>query len=145
MTGPVCGSFCGGCRPERRSRPKRHVGYTRLLKTLPGAGEILGAIIWLEAGEVKRFAPLRTWPAYAGLIRTVHSSNGKTWMGHTLTARLAMFLAVQGHPASPAGTVQEAPGKRARMNSDLGPHEQNHAKLISPRLNMMPPRQPEFR
>ena len=31
------------------------LGYVRLLKTLPGVGEILGATIYLEIGEVRRF------------------------------------------------------------------------------------------
>jgi transposase len=59
------------------------IGYTRLLKTLPGVGEILGATIYLEIGDVKRFPTAAHLASYAGLVPTVYASGGKTWMGHT--------------------------------------------------------------
>lgn len=57
------------------------LGWVRLLKTLPGVGDILGATIWLEIGDVNRFAHADRLAAYAGLTPTVSSSGGKRTMG----------------------------------------------------------------
>jgi transposase len=59
------------------------VGWVRLLKTMPGVGEILGATIHLEIGDVRRFPTPAHLAAYAGLVPTVHSSGGKTHFGRT--------------------------------------------------------------
>lgn len=59
------------------------VGWVRLLKTMPGVGDILGATIYLEIGDVKRFATAAHLAAYAGLVPSVHSSGGKTHLGPT--------------------------------------------------------------
>ena len=59
------------------------VGWVRMLKTLPGVGDILGATIHLEIGEVGRFPTGAHLAAYAGLVPTVHSSGGKTYYGPT--------------------------------------------------------------
>lgn len=59
------------------------LGYVRLLKTLPGVGEILSATIYLEIGEVKRFASPPQLASYAGLTPTVHASGGKLRLGPT--------------------------------------------------------------
>jgi len=59
------------------------LGYVRLLKTLPGVGSILSATIYLEIGEVERFASAEHLASYAGLTPTVHASGGKTRMGPT--------------------------------------------------------------
>jgi transposase len=59
------------------------LGWVRLLKTLPGVGEILGATIHLEIGDVKRFPTAAHLAAYAGLVPSVHSSGGKTHYGPT--------------------------------------------------------------
>ena len=59
------------------------VGYVRLLKSMPGVGEILAATIWLEIGEVSRFATAERLAAYAGLTPTVHASGGKVHLGRT--------------------------------------------------------------
>lgn len=69
---------------ERRIRERiGSIGYTRLLKTLPGVGEILGATLYLEIGDAQRFPTAAHLASYAGLVPTVHASGGKTWMGHT--------------------------------------------------------------
>jgi transposase len=57
------------------------VEWVRLLKTLPGVGNILGATIYLEIGEVSRFPTAAHIAAYAGLVPTVHASGGKTHYG----------------------------------------------------------------
>lgn len=59
------------------------VGWVRLLKTLPGVADILGATIYLEIGDVGRFPSAAHLAAYAGLVPTVHSSGGKTHYGPT--------------------------------------------------------------
>jgi transposase len=59
------------------------LGYVRLLKTMPGVGEILGATIYLEIGDVNRFPSPEHLASYAGLTPTVHSSGGKTRLGRT--------------------------------------------------------------
>lgn len=59
------------------------LGWVRLLKTIPGIGEILGATIFLEIGEVDRFPTAAHLAAYAGLTPSVHSSGGKTYLGPT--------------------------------------------------------------
>ena len=57
------------------------IGYVRLLKTMSGVGEILAATIWLEIGDVSRFAAAERLAAYPGLTPTVHGSGGKTHLG----------------------------------------------------------------
>jgi transposase len=59
------------------------LGWVRLLKTLPGVGTILGSTIYLEIGEVSRFADAAHLASYAGLVPTVHASGGKSWHGPT--------------------------------------------------------------
>lgn len=57
----------------------------RLLKSLPGVGEILSATIYLEIGEVRRFPNAEHLASYAGLTPTVQASGGKTRLGRTST------------------------------------------------------------
>jgi len=57
------------------------LGYVRLLRSLPGVGEILSAAIYLEIGEVRRFGCAAQLASYAGLTPSVHASGGKTRMG----------------------------------------------------------------
>ena len=59
------------------------IGWVRLLKSLPGVGEILGATIHLEIGDVNRFATAAHLASYAGLVPTVHASGGKFYAGPT--------------------------------------------------------------
>jgi transposase len=68
---------------ERIQKRIGRIGWVRMLKTLPGVGEILGATIYLEIGDVKRFPTSGHLASYAGLLPTVHSSGGKTWHGPT--------------------------------------------------------------
>lgn len=53
----------------------------QLLRTLPGVGRILSAVIALEIGDVKRFPSAGHLASYAGATPRVHSSGGKTHYG----------------------------------------------------------------
>lgn len=59
------------------------LGWVRLLKSIPGVGEILGATIYLEIGDVERFPTPEHLASYGGLVPTVHASGGKSWHGPT--------------------------------------------------------------
>jgi transposase len=59
------------------------LGWVRLLKTLPGVGGILSATIFLEIGDVGRFASPAHLASYAGLTPTVEASGGKVRLGRT--------------------------------------------------------------
>jgi len=59
------------------------LGYVRLLKSLPGVGDILSAAIYLEVGAVDRFPVAARLASYSGLTPTVHESGGKRRMGPT--------------------------------------------------------------
>lgn len=72
-----------GALEERIRERIATLGWVRLLKTLPGVGTILGATIYLEIGEVGRFATPEKLASYAGLVPTVHASGGKMWQGPT--------------------------------------------------------------
>jgi transposase len=49
----------------------------RLLKTVPGIGEVLATMIMLEAGTVTRFAQVGNFSSYCRCVDSVHESNGK--------------------------------------------------------------------
>src|SRR6266850_1015098 len=55
-----------------------------LVRTLPGIGKTLGAIIALEIGSVERFPNAAKLSSYAGLVPTTYSSGGKTFHGGLL-------------------------------------------------------------
>lgn len=67
---------------ERIGASVGRLGWVRRLRTLPGVGEILGPTIYLEIGEIARFATPGNLAAYAGLVPSVHSSGGHTRLGH---------------------------------------------------------------
>jgi transposase len=48
-----------------------------LLKTLPGVGKILSAVIALEIGDISRFATAQNLASYAGLVPAARESAGK--------------------------------------------------------------------
>jgi len=56
------------------------VGWVRLLNTLPGMGEILGATMHLEIGAVSRFP---TPASYAGPVRFFDSHTTHLVAGHS--------------------------------------------------------------
>jgi transposase len=53
----------------------------RLVRTLPGIGPILSAVIVLEVGDVGRFAGAARLASYSGTTPRVHSSGGRTRYG----------------------------------------------------------------
>jgi transposase len=53
------------------------------LDTLPGVGLILGVVLMLEIGDIRRFACAERLASYAGTVPRVHSSGGKTHYGRT--------------------------------------------------------------
>ena len=54
-----------------------------LLDTLPGVGLILGVVLVLEIGDIRRFCCAERLASYAGTVPRVHSSGGKTHYGRT--------------------------------------------------------------
>jgi transposase len=54
----------------------------RLLQTLPGIGQLLGPVLALEIGDVRRFATAEKLAAYAGTTPRVHASGGRIRYGH---------------------------------------------------------------
>jgi transposase len=67
---------------QLRTELKKHSGAQRL-KTMPGVGEILGATIYLEVGQVERFPSAAHLASYAGLVPVVHASGGRVFQGPT--------------------------------------------------------------
>ena len=55
----------------------------KLLMTIPGVGEIVALILVTEIGDIHRFANSRALASYAGVVPSVHSSGGKTYLGKT--------------------------------------------------------------
>lgn len=53
----------------------------KLLKTIPGIGPILAAVIQLEVGDVSRFPTASHLASYSGTAPRVHSSGDKTRIG----------------------------------------------------------------
>lgn len=55
----------------------------RLLRTVPGIGEILAPLVWLEIGEVDRFPRAENLASYAGLLPRIIASGGRIRHGGT--------------------------------------------------------------
>lgn len=53
------------------------------LETLPGVGVILAATVWLEIGDVSRFASAERLASYAGTTPRVHASGDRARYGRT--------------------------------------------------------------
>lgn len=74
---------------EERIRERiASVGWVRLLKTLPGIGTVLGCTIYLEIGDVRRFATAEKLASYAGLVPTVHASGASSGRGRRRARRI---------------------------------------------------------
>ena len=56
--------------------------YTELLKTIPGIGDTLSALISLEVHDISRFPTHKQFASYCGLVPTTHSSGNKITNGH---------------------------------------------------------------
>jgi transposase len=55
----------------------------RLLRSLPGIGEILAPLVWLEIGEIERFSRAENLASYAGLVPRIIASGGRIRHGGT--------------------------------------------------------------
>jgi transposase len=64
-------------------RELKPVPAAQRLKSLPGVGTVLGATIYLEIGDVARFACPERLASYSGLVPVVHASGGRTFYGPT--------------------------------------------------------------
>jgi len=49
----------------------------QLLRTVPGVGEILAPLVWLEIGDVDRFPRAENLASYAGLVPRIIASGGR--------------------------------------------------------------------
>lgn len=56
----------------------------RLLRTVPGLGSILAAIIAMEIDTIERFKDPSKLASYVGLVPSTYASGGKTWHGRLL-------------------------------------------------------------
>ena len=55
----------------------------RLLRTVPGIGEILAPLVWLEIGDIDRFPRAENLASYAGLVPRIIASGGRIRHGGT--------------------------------------------------------------
>ena len=58
----------------------------QILMTAPGIGKFFGLLIASEIDDISRFRNKHKLSAYAGLIPSVHSSGGKTFMGDIINS-----------------------------------------------------------
>lgn len=93
----------------------------KLLMTLPGVGRILGSVMALEIGDVKRFPGAAHLASYAGTTPRVHSSGGKTRYGQ-LRGDVNRFL---------KWAFMEAANSTARFHKK---HPQAHVSRLYARL-----------
>lgn len=61
-------------------KPSPEVG---LLRSIPGIGEILAPLVWLEIGDVYRFPRAENLASYAGLVPRIIASGGRIRHGGT--------------------------------------------------------------
>lgn len=59
-----------------------HNTEAQLLDTIPGVGAYTALLILAEIGDIGRFPSAGHLASYAGLVPSVHSSGGKTHLGH---------------------------------------------------------------
>lgn len=63
-------------------KSEKHAEDTRILKSIPGIGEIATATILLEIMDIKRFKTSNEFLSFVGLAPTEHSSGIKRQIGH---------------------------------------------------------------
>ena len=56
----------------------------KLLRTIPGLGPILAAVVALEIDDISRFGAAPKLAAYAGLVPSTYASGGKIFHGHLI-------------------------------------------------------------
>jgi transposase len=55
----------------------------KLLRAVPGIGEILAPLVWLEVGDIERFPRAESLASYAGLVPRIIASGGRIRHGGT--------------------------------------------------------------
>jgi len=68
---------------ERAREVLKESSKVKKLKTIPGVGTILSAVIKLEVGEVQRFAQAKNLASYSGTVPRIHASGGNVKHGKT--------------------------------------------------------------
>ena len=58
----------------------------KLLKTIPGIGDILAPLIAIEISDIKRFPDAQNFASYCGLVPSIYSTNKTRRMGHLIRA-----------------------------------------------------------
>jgi transposase len=66
---------------KRMTRVFKETQEIGLLMSMPGVGFILAVVIWLEVGDIQRFAGADKLASYAGTTPRVHASGGKVRYG----------------------------------------------------------------
>jgi transposase len=67
---------------ERIKQQTKQTHNMKLLKSLPGVGDILAILIEREIGSIDRLFNGEHFASYAGVVPKVKSSGGKTYHGH---------------------------------------------------------------
>lgn len=68
---------------ERAQKVLEDSSKIKKLKTIPGVGSILSAVIKLEVGEVQRFARAKNLASYSGTVPRINASGGNVKHGKT--------------------------------------------------------------
>ena len=58
----------------------------KLLKTIPGIGDVLASLISLEISDISRFPDAQHFASYCGLIPSIYSTNKTRRVGHLIRA-----------------------------------------------------------
>ncbi len=102
-----------------------------LVMSLPGVGFILGVVIVLEVGDVRRFPTASHLASYAGTTPRVHSSGGKTRYGQ-VRDDVNRYLKWAYVEAANAVCLQRRffPGRHVSQLYDRIAHRKGHQKAI---------------
>jgi transposase len=97
---------------------------TQRLKTIPGIGDLLAYLLWVEMAEIGRFPSAKKLSAYAGLVPSTHQSGARLVHGPLIAGgnrylRWAMVEAAQGavrwDPSLRAFYLRKRQGKGASV------------------------------
>ena len=108
----------------------------RLLRTVPGIGEVLATTIMLEAGPVSRFAAVGNFASYCRCVDTLRESNGKKKGEGKATATSTWPGRLWRRPTSRCATARRPRASRAqeaqdqRRGGDQGAGTQTGARLL---------------
>lgn len=90
------------------------LGWSRLLKTMPGVDDILGATLFLEIGKVGRFPSAQHLASYAGLVPVVHASGGKAFWDRPPRSPMTICVGPFAKAANVIATRQRQPARAER-------------------------------